>query len=1033
MNLRSKIFKFLLGVIVGLSICVLLTLNGLLVWVATEPRSLSALTPYIENALKPADQSFSVKIGETWLIWDGWRHPIDIRLKEVAVITGDGQLFSQFPKISLGVDLLSLPLGKVVPTSFTISEPSISLIQHDDHSLSIGFKKEDTAETAPIPFAALIAPLWSQDSSNPFSKLESITIRDAKVSISNSKGLFFSADNGNISLKRNDSGQIVINSQVLLHYAEQQAGLKSEFVLGKDQPTIDGVVEFDSLVPDMLASLFSNNPYIQSLTVPISGKALLSIAQTGDLQTVSFDVHGGKGALVSSKFIKPLPITSFTAKGVLTDSLQHMKLDECKVDLDGILFSASGEADIHDNDPEVNAFASLDQVPGDSAASLWPLGLAPMTREWVTDNIRKGTVPHAEVKVALKKGDTKLKYLPKESVDATINIDGMQVRYLPNHPPVTNAKGAIHVDGLALDATITSGDYLTGMKLNNGRVLIEDLNPDNPYIKLSLSAEGPASDMVHFLGLPKLEHAERLNLNENTISGTVKGSANLGFYFFDSKDSPIAFDINADIAAVSQPAFMQKFDLTAISGNVKINEKGIDFSGSGNVNGATSREAKVRYMFKPEKGYDTFIDVDASTPVENLKRFGYPEFSFLKGAIDVKASVKTGDNAELSQATIDLVNAELDWQDFGLKKPLKEQATFDITVDKQNGALSIPAFSLQGKDLVAKGSAGLANDFSSVNKLELSRFNNGSSDIDSLSYAITGDAIILNVKAKTIDLTRYMDKDDNSFSFANFPAIQLSGDVDTLILGKERVVNELKGTLDCNKNICMQADMSGKVGEQKPFTIKIQKNANGIRQLNVQSEDGGALLHTIGAFDGMEGGDLSVSGDYTESENGSTLEGHLVIGEHVIKEAPVLAKILSLASLTGFIDTLQGNGIRFSKLKLPFKLYNDVITITDGKTHGDAIGMTVEGTITFPKKTLDLNGTVVPSYNLNTAIDKVPVVGDILTGGKGEGVFAARYSISGTPKDTDVGVNPLSMLTPGFLRGLFDAFDEPKDAQEGRN
>ncbi len=110
----------------------------------------------------------------------------------------------------------------------------------------------------------------------------------------------------------------------------------------------------------------------------------------------------------------------------------------------------------------------------------------------------------------------------------------------------------------------------------------------------------------------------------------------------------------------------------------------------------------------------------------------------------------------------------------------------------------------------------------------------------------------------------------------------------------------------------------------------------------------------------------------------------------------MLAKILSLTSLTGFFDTLQGKGIQFSLLRAPFTLTKDVITVKDAKTHGDAIGMTAEGTITFPKRTLDLQGTIVPSYSLNNVVGKVPLVGKLLTGGEGQGVFAARYSVKGT-------------------------------------
>jgi hypothetical protein len=67
-------------------------------------------------------------------------------------------------------------------------------------------------------------------------------------------------------------------------------------------------------------------------------------------------------------------------------------------------------------------------------------------------------------------------------------------------------------------------------------------------------------------------------------------------------------------------------------------------------------------------------------------------------------------------------------------------------------------------------------------------------------------------------------------------------------------------------------------------------------------------------------------------------------------------------------------------------------------------------------------------------VAKVPLVGELLSGGEGQGMFAARYSVKGGEKSPEVSVNPLSILTPGFLRGLFDAFDEtPAEEEEKKN
>ncbi|MBI2586475.1 MAG: hypothetical protein HYW28_11510, partial [Rhodospirillales bacterium] len=73
----------------------------------------------------------------------------------------------------------------------------------------------------------------------------------------------------------------------------------------------------------------------------------------------------------------------------------------------------------------------------------------------------------------------------------------------------------------------------------------------------------------------------------------------------------------------------------------------------------------------------------------------------------------------------------------------------------------------------------------------------------------------------------------------------------------------------------------------------------------------------------------------------------------------------------------------------------------------------------------DINGTVVPAYAINSALGRLPVIGDIFTGGeKGGGVFAANFAMSGPTTDPKVTVNPLSALTPGIFRNVFDIFGQ---------
>jgi len=81
------------------------------------------------------------------------------------------------------------------------------------------------------------------------------------------------------------------------------------------------------------------------------------------------------------------------------------------------------------------------------------------------------------------------------------------------------------------------------------------------------------------------------------------------------------------------------------------------------------------------------------------------------------------------------------------------------------------------------------------------------------------------------------------------------------------------------------------------------------------------------------------------------------------------------------------------------------------------MGLTFEGNFDNAASKIDVQGTIIPLSGVNDIISKIPLVGDILTGGSG-GIFAATYTIKGDGKDPSVSVNPLSVLAPGILRRI---------------
>jgi hypothetical protein len=140
-----------------------------------------------------------------------------------------------------------------------------------------------------------------------------------------------------------------------------------------------------------------------------------------------------------------------------------------------------------------------------------------------------------------------------------------------------------------------------------------------------------------------------------------------------------------------------------------------------------------------------------------------------------------------------------------------------------------------------------------------------------------------------------------------------------------------------------------------------------------------------------------------------------------VVKAPALARLLGALSLPGLMNLLGNEGISFTKMEANFdwvyRTQGSLMVLKDGRTSGNSLGLTFEGTFDKAAGNIDVSGTLVPMSGVNDIIGSIPLIGDILTGGSG-GVFAATYSIKGKAEQPEIFVNPLAVLAPGILRRI---------------
>jgi hypothetical protein len=224
-----------------------------------------------------------------------------------------------------------------------------------------------------------------------------------------------------------------------------------------------------------------------------------------------------------------------------------------------------------------------------------------------------------------------------------------------------------------------------------------------------------------------------------------------------------------------------------------------------------------------------------------------------------------------------------------------------------------------------------------------------------------------------------------------------------------------------------QLALSGSLSRTATINANIEATQAG-RKLTLTAGDAGLLLKGLFAFEDMRGGKLSLTAvlpgraaDPDITGPAPDFTGKLDIDDFTMLHQSFLSRLFSAGSLTGLSDLLGGDGITIENMDVPFSSKNNVISIQNARAVGRAVGATADGYIDRPKSLISLKGSISPALlGINSVLGNIPLLGDILTSKKGEGILGVTYSATGSAEQPDINVNPLAMLTPGILRRIFE-------------
>jgi uncharacterized protein DUF3971/AsmA-like protein len=999
---------------------------GFLVWLLAQgPLSLDPVAPLIAAALSRGNGVVAT-VDHTLLRLNSDGH-IGVLARGVHLSRSDGGAALTLDEMNLEFSLRAALSGIIAPTRIDVTRPALRLVREADGSFHLGVGGLD-APAAEDWGAKLVGDLVRPPGGDgSLGYLTQVSVEQASLVIDDrSLGVTWRADDVDLSMARaadSTSGNFAIVSGA--------AHFSGDYIYTVADDSLVVRLDFADLKPALWADAAPSLAGLAALDAPFSGRIIAVIDGTQlTLRDATWDVSLGAGVLKHSIFAGgALAITGARMQAGYDPAHQRLNIGLLTLELPRGAVASSGtvdgiSADLLSGGPPpalaLHLTLAAEGLKLDDFPKLWPDYAAVDTRIWVTQHLHDGTIDHLQAALALHVdfAPEAPKTVVVDQFDGTFSFTGLSVEYFRPLPPARSVNGTARFDRTQIEFTATSGE-VGAIKAGAGTARFYRLDTHDEQAKIDVTATGPLADALAVLDTAPLYYARAMGLDPKRASGAFSAQLDLTFPLL--RDLPLAaidYGATATLSGVGIGNVVLGRDLSGGELSLKIDRNTAQASGKAQLAGVPV-DLNWQEALQAKAAQRTRYDVTARLDDTQRRALGLDMFDdYVNGPIGVTATYSLG-AARQAQAVVslDLRDSALSIPALGWSKQPGTSATARLTVDlADDKVVALRNASLTGAGMDAALSLGFgAHGLSTVT---VDRLVTGQTDLHG-SLAVGDDGRWTIIAAgKSLDAAALMKKLDQEPARAQEPPLTIDASLDRLILGPGRQASGVSATLVSDGPHWTEAAIMLGLADKGSVSMNYG-GVSGDRQFKLTSDNFGALLQLVDVYDNVQGGSFSLTGT-AQDHNGKRM---LVVdasgADYRVVGAPALARLLSVASLSGIGALLSGQGIPFSTLAGQVIFSGELISLNGMRAYGGALGINASGNVDRVAGTMSIAGTLAPAYTLNSVLGNIPVLGNLLVGGEGQGIFAANFRIYGQRDDPQVSVNPLSTLAPGVLRQLF--------------
>ena len=500
--------------------------------------------------------------------------------------------------------------------------------------------------------------------------------------------------------------------------------------------------------------------------------------------------------------------------------------------------------------------------------------------------------------------------------------------------------------------------FVSGQFSNNKR------NFDAEELKLIFT------DLTNNIDLKKIEFSSKnnfsFNINKNLKLNNlkVKSTVDLKQLIFNEKNLKLNLYL---------PSFVEEVKLIEHKITIDYDKKKFDIKGNGNFLLEKKLDNLSYQILKDRNNLRFNSKVNLKNNSLKIDFLDYEKKEGLNSFVSIKGNLKRN-----NQLTFDLIS---------IKEKKNKISIKGLELSESYKILDIKDFDINYQ-----------NNKKILNKINLKK--------DELNFIIEGESFDASRMINNI-----MDNDEKNISIFKNLNSKINIKIKKTYIDEINYLDYLNGNIEYENNKIIDLLLESTFPNKKQINLSIKTNDSSETITRLISTYPSPLIKRYDFVKGFEEGHLNFYSIKKESVSNSVL----IIDNFKVKEVPIFAKLLSLASLQGIADLLTGEGIRFTDFEMNFSNKKGLTTIEEMYAIGPAVSILMEGYIET-KKLVSLKGTLVPATTINRSIASIPLLGKILIGDKaGEGVFGVSFKIKGPPKDLKTTVNPVKTLTPRFI------------------